>query len=124
MKKIRRYKIWDKKEDIVLLGPDSRFGKSRWSAEEYMEVKAQWAKEPNAKVVVAAGSINGLIFRPFDDLIYSVQRRGFEIPDGLSDDEILMLIEEFQDQKNDEPSPPSAEERIASALEFQNLLAM
>lgn len=121
---MRRYKMWDKTEDICTLGQDSKTGKCRWTAEEYMDVKAQWAKNPNAKVVVAGGDINGMIFRSFEELKYSVQRRGLEIPEGLSDDEVLLLIEEFQDRKNDEPIAPSTEERIASALEFQNLLAM
>jgi hypothetical protein len=40
----------------------------------------------------------------------------------MTDREILDSIEEFEN--NPPPAPPSPEERMAAALEFQNLLSM
>ena len=70
-----KYKMWDKQEDIWTIVPEvfpeghPRFGqppKGRWSAEEYIEEHAPWAANPNCKVIVGGGDINGTVFMNFN----------------------------------------------------------
>lgn len=121
-----KYKFWDKMEDIYFLSRDSVYGKTHLSAQEYIDTYAGWAANPNAKVVVADGDINGLIFMSFNNMKDSFLRHGGVIPEGATDEEILALIEESEDSKpvSSENITPSAEERIAAALEYQNMLTL
>lgn len=122
-----KYKFWDKMEDIYFLSRDKIHGKTHLSAQEYIDTYAGWAANPNAKVVVADGDINGLIFMSFSNMKDSFVRHGGVIPEGATDEEILALIEESENKPTVtevKGSVPSAEERIAAALEYQNMLAL
>lgn len=118
----RRYKIWDKVEDIYTLGSDEN-GKAQWTAAEYIQAHAPWANNPNMKVVVGGGAINGTVFMEFSGMIDRYKRMGAEIEEGMADDEILEAIEKHEDRKPPEPAP-DATERIAAALEYQNVASM
>ena len=48
----------------------------------------------------------------------------YNIDSSLSDDEALQAIEDIMNTPVEPDTTPSAEERIASALEFQNLMSM
>jgi hypothetical protein len=96
----RRYKIWDKVEDIHTLGRDEN-GKAQWTAAEYIQAHAPWANNPNVKVVVGGGAINGTVFMEFSSMVDHYRRMGAEIEDGMTDDEILEAIEDHEDK----PSP-------------------
>lgn len=110
-----RYKIWDKQEDIYTLGTVD--GKSRWTAEEYIGQFAPWAENPAVKVIVGGGAINGTVFMELGATVEHYRRMGAAITDGMSDAEVLAAIEDFED--NPPRGEPSAEERIAAAMEFQ-----
>lgn len=118
-----KYKIWDKQEPIYTIGSpkDGLFaGKLVWTAEEYINYVAPWANNPNVKVIVANGAINGKVFMEFNDTVNFYINLGADITDEMTDEQILQAIEYFEDHP---PSPePSAEERIAAAMEFQNLM--
>lgn len=116
-----RYKIWDKTSDIYTLGKDEN-GKMRFVAQEYMEQKAAWAMNPNVKVIVGGGAINGTVFMEFDATVDFYKKQGANITDYMTDDEILNAIEYFED--NPPEADATADERIAAALEFSNLLNM
>lgn len=64
---------------------------------------------------------NGEIMWAFQNL--SAMRTMYEIDSGLSEEEALNKIEEIINTPAPEPEP-SAEERIAAAMEFQNLLSL
>jgi hypothetical protein len=117
-----RYKIWDKKSDIFTPGVDPKTGKGQWTAADYIAAKAPWAANPAIKVIVGGGAINGSVFMCFDDAVEHYKRAGAAISDGMSDVAILAAIEAFEDTPA--PSIPSAEERMAAALEFANILNM
>jgi K+-transporting ATPase c subunit len=53
---MKRYAIWDKASDIYTLGRDAATGKQRWTAQEYINSRAQWADNPQVKVIVGGGS--------------------------------------------------------------------
>jgi hypothetical protein len=120
---MKRYAIWDKASDIYTLGRDAATGKQRWTAREYIDSHAQWADNPQVKVIVGGGVINGTVFMEFTATVDHYKKMGAQIEDGMSDAEVLAAIEEFEDRPP-EPGEPSPEERIAAALEFKNLLEM
>jgi hypothetical protein len=117
-----RYKIWDKAEDIYTLGADEN-GKYQHTAQEYIQNKAPWAAIPGVKVIVGGGAINGTVFMEFGAAVEHYKNQGAEIEDGLTDEEILAVIEDFE---NNPPvnNVPDANERIAAALEFANLASI
>ena len=116
-----RYVFWDKKSNIYTPGRDRETGKMVWTAQEYINNKAAWAAIPTVKVVVSGGAINGAVFMEFEAMKQSYISAGLVIPEGKTDEEILALIEEFEDNPQIDETP-SAEERIAAALEYQNLI--
>jgi len=114
-----RYKIWDKKEPIFTIAPDHK-GKACWTPEEYFRERALWASNPNTKVVIGGGKINGTVFMEFEQMVEQYTRMGAEINSSMTDDEILATIEAFEDTP--QIPPPSPEERIAAAMEYDNLM--
>jgi len=115
-----RYRIWNKTDEIYTpgAGPD---GKSRFTAQEWL-AKYPWANIPGVKAIIGGGPINGTVMMEFDATKEHYKRMGAGIEDGMADAEILQAIEDFEDAPP--ASEPSPEERIAAALEFNNLLNM
>lgn len=64
---------------------------------------------------------NGEIMWAFQNL--SAMRTMYEIDSSLSEEEALKKIEEIINTPPPEPEP-SAEERMAAAMEFQNLMSL
>lgn len=64
---------------------------------------------------------NGEIMWAFQNL--SAMRTMYEIDSSLSEEEALKKIEEIINTPPSEPEP-SAEERMAAAMEFQNLMSL
>ena len=48
------------------------------------------------------------------------KKQGAPITNNMSDEQVLTCVEEWEDRPAEE-AEPTAEERIAAALEFQNL---
>jgi hypothetical protein len=116
-----RYQIWNKIDPIYALAPNKN-GKAVWTAEEYINEVAPWAANPNAKAIIATGIINGAVFMELTSTVDFYKKLGVAIVDGMTDEEILAAIEDFED--NPPQADPSAEERIAAAMEFQNLMSL
>jgi hypothetical protein len=118
-----RYKIWDKLEPIYTLGRDAATGKSEWTAAEYIDYHASWAANPNIKIVVGGGAINGTVFMEFEQTKEHYKRMGCVLTDAMTDAEVLSAIEYFEDHP---PTSgiPSAADRTAAALEFMVLNSM
>lgn len=64
---------------------------------------------------------NGEVMWAFQNL--SAMRTMYEIDNSLSEDEALAKIQEIINTPPPEPEP-SAEERMAAAMEFQNLMSL
>lgn len=64
---------------------------------------------------------NGEVMWAFQNL--SAMRTVYNIDTGLSEEEALAKIQEIINTEPEDP-PPSAEERIAAAMEYQNLMSM
>lgn len=117
-----RYAIWNKQDPITTPGICPVTGKQTWTAEEYISKKAPWAAASNVKAIIGAGVINGGVFLEFASTVEHYKKLGVVIEDGMTDNEILAAIEYFEDNP---PIPEaSAEERIAAALEFQNIMSL
>jgi hypothetical protein len=111
-----RYKIWDKLEPIYTLGKDAVTGKSEWTAAEYIDYHATWAANPNIKIIVGGGAINGTVFMELEQTKEHYKRLGCTLTDGMTDTEVLNAIEYFEDHPPVGPASPT--ERTAAALEF------
>lgn len=112
--------FWDKKSDIFTPGVN-KDGKGQWTAAEYIQQKAPWAANPNVKVIVSGGAINGACFWEFEATKEAYKSRGAAITDKMTDDEVLAAIEDYIN--NPPPAEPTAEERIAAAMEYQNIMS-
>lgn len=114
----KRYAIWDKVSDIY-----TPIGE-KLTAEEWI-ARYGWINAAGAVPVVAAGLINGALIDELGQMKTRCEQMGATFDEGLSNEELLDAIEEFEDT----PRPtveaePTAEERIAAALEYQNLLSL
>lgn len=121
----KRYAIWDKVSDIY-----TPVGE-RLTAQQWID-RYGWIKAPGSVPVVAAGLINGALIDELSQMKNRYEQQGCVFTDVMSNQEILDTIEAFEDQRAAEAkaaakeaaNTPSAEERLAAAVEFQNLMNM
>lgn len=109
-----RYAIWDKQSSVIT--PSGKV----FSAEEWME-KYPVARIDSIKIVCAGGEINGAFFGTFGQMKETYANYGCDFSDCITDQDVLDAIEAFEtaDHSDGESTP---EERIAAALELNNLL--
>lgn len=105
-----KYKIWNKTD--LLYTPS---GKVVTPEEQFKEMPLSKV----AKFIVADAPINCQVFMEFEQTKQIYKGMGAAITDGMSDQEVLDAITYFEEHPK--PAEPTAEERIAAALEFQNL---
>ena len=110
-----KYKIWDKQTPLItpigeVLTPEQVFHKYPASAIQGIEY------------IICDGPISMGVFMQYDQTIDIYQEQGVELTEDMTPQEKLDAIRAFEKRV---PEPvPTAEERIAAAMEFQNLLAM
>lgn len=107
-----KYAIWNK-EDPVFTPSGDEFTAEQWK-ERY-----KWAKIPTAKCVMSAGVFNGGFMAELEQFRNFYMKQGAPITADMSDEEVLAEAEAWDDRVVEEEA--TAEERIAAALEFQNL---
>ena len=113
---MKRYAIWDKKSPIItpigeVLSPEQWI--SRYPV----------AGLASITVVCGAGEINGAFFGTLGQMVQMYEAQGADFSACVSDEDKLQVIEAFEDAMNAPSTDPSAEERIAAALEYQNMMA-
>lgn len=114
---MRRYAIWNKKTDII-----TPIGEVL-TPEQWIE-RYPWIRIEGLVPVVAAGVFSGGLIAELSQMKSMCEAEGATFEDGLTNEELLSAIEAFEDTRNKEAaSEVSAEERIAAALEYQNMLA-
>lgn len=110
-----KYKIWNKTDNLIT------------PVGEVLTPSQVIAKYPAAgiegiKFIIADQPINMAVFMEFEATKNAYKQQGAKITDDMTPQEVLDAISYFEEHP---PAPqPTAEERIASALEFQNLLAI
>ena len=120
---LKRYAIWDKVSDIY-----TPVGE-RLTADQWIQ-RYGWIKAPGAVPVVAAGLINGALIDELSQMKKRYEQQGCVFEESLNDEQVLEAIEAWEDQRAAEAkeaaqeaaNTPTTEERIAAALEYQNLL--
>ena len=114
---LKRYAIWDKQTPIIT---------------PIVEVltPAQWIERypvagvPMFTVVCSAGEINGGFFGTLGQMVQMYEAQGADFSEAETDEEKLEVIEAFEDAMNEPSDEPTPEERIAAALEFQNVMSL
>lgn len=111
-----RYKIWNKTENIItpigeLLTP------------------AQWIERYPAAAqidfVISGGEVNGAFCMPLSQMLEIYKNNGLDFTGLTTTEQKLSAIETFEDEMNTPKDvEPDSTERIAAALELQNLMAM
>lgn len=114
---LKRYAIWDKTSPII-----TPIGEVL-SAEQWI-ARYPVAQLPNIVVVCSAGEINGGFFGTLGQMVQMYEAQGADFSNATTDIEKLEVIEAWEDAMNEPDTTPSAEERIAAALELQNVMAL
>lgn len=109
---LKRYAIWDKETDVItpigeILTPE------------------QWIKRypvaAKLTTVCSAGDINGGFFGVLSQMKLMYENDGADFSEATTDEEILEVIEAFEDERNAQPVDEGPivtdETRIADALE-------
>ena len=114
---MKRYAIWDKVSPIIV--PTGKvFTAAQWK-EKYPA-----AALDSITVVCAAGEVNGGFFGTLGQMVQMYTAQGADFSACTTDEETLAAIEAFEDVMNTPSSEPTAEERIAAAMEYQVMASL
>lgn len=112
-----KYAIWDKVSPVI-----TPIG-TVFTAEQWID-KYPVAAIESIKIVCAGGEINGAFFGTLGQMIETYSKMGCDFSSCETDQDILDAIEAFEDALNSVPDEPTAEERIAAALEAQVMMSL
>lgn len=115
---LKRYEIWDKQSPIIT--PSGEI----FTAEQWID-RYPVAALDSITVICAAGEINGGFFGTLGQMVQIYEAQGCDFSEATTDIEKLEAIEAFEDEMNAPPEDTGEslpEERIAAALEYNNLL--
>lgn len=113
---MKRYSIWDKVSPII-----TPIGEVL-SAEQWV-ARYPVAGISSITVVCGAGEINGSFFGTLGQMVQMYEAQGADFSSCETNEDKLEVIEAFEDMMNTPSNEATAEERIAAALEYQNLMA-
>ena len=113
---MKRYAIWNKTDPII-----TPIGEVL-SAEQWIQ-RYPVAGVNSITVVCGAGEINGSFFGTLGQMVQMYTAQGADFSNASTNEEKLEVIEAFEDAMNAPSTEASAEERIAAALEYQNMMA-
>lgn len=105
-----RYQIWNRTDDVITPS-GAQFTAAEWAG------RYPWSKLPGVKMIITAGPINGGCAMEFEAAAAHYKRAGAAIAGGMTDEEVLAAIEDFEDNPPG-AAQPTVEERTAAALEF------
>ena len=112
----KRYQIWDKTSNVFTPSGE------KFTPEQWIE-RYPIFEEDFAIPVIAKGTYNGGYCGELGQLKQIYGDAGVEFTDEMTNEEVLEAIEAYEDKMNAPSDEPSAETRIADALEYQNLMA-
>lgn len=112
-----RYAIWNKKDPI--LTPVGEV----FTAEQWIN-RYPVAGIDTIKVVCGGGEINGEFFGTLGQMVELYTKSGCDFSACVTDQDKLDAIEAFEDAMNAPSDEPSADERIAAALEYQIMASL
>lgn len=107
---MKRYAIWNKKDPVI-----TPIGEVM-TAEQWID-RYPVAGLETITVVCSAGEINGGFFGTLGQMKQMYEAEGADFSECTTPEEILEVIEAFEDYVPEVSEEPSAEERTAAALE-------
>lgn len=113
----KRYAIWDKVSPVITPS-GAVFTPEQWVA------KYPVAGIESITVVCAAGEINGAFFGTLGQMCQTYEAYGADFSECKTAEEKLAVIEACEDAMNAASAEPTAEERIAAALEYQVMASL
>lgn len=115
----KRYQLWDGQSTIITPANEV-LTPAEW------QIKYAWfVDSETTPMVIAAGFFNGGFCMPLMGMAQVLAGSGATFESGLSAQELLNAIEAWEnEQAAQATSAISPEERMAAALEYQNLLTM
>ena len=114
---MKRYAIWDKKSPVIV--PTGAV----FTAEQWKE-KYPVAALDSVTVVCAAGEVNGGFFGTPGQMEQMYEAQGADFSACTTNEEVLEVIEAFEDAMNAPSDEPTTDERIAAALEYQVMASL
>lgn len=114
---MKRYAIWDKKSPVIV--PTGAV----FTAEQWKE-KYPVAALDSVTVVCAAGEVNGGFFGTLGQMEQMYEAQGADFSACTTNEEVLEVIEAFEDAMNAPSDEPTTDERIAAALEYQVMASL
>lgn len=113
---LKTYGIWDKESQII-----TPIGEVL-TPEDWIERYPVAGTE--ATIVCGAGAINGSFFGVLEQMVQMYEAQGADFTEAETNVEKLEVIEAFEDAMNNpvDTGESTPEERIAAALEYNNLL--
>ena len=112
-----RYAIWNKQDPIL-----TPIGEVL-TAEQWIG-RYPIAGIETITVVCAAGEINGGFFGTLGQMVEMYSNQGCDFSGCTTDEDKLAAIEACEDAMNTPSTEPSADERIAAALEYQVMASL
>lgn len=112
-----RYAIWNK-EDTIYTPRGEALTPEQWIG------RYAWIAHPAAVPVVAGGLFNGGFSGELSQMRELYESIGADFSACTTNEEVLSAIEAYEDEINASSEEASTEERIAAALEYQNLSSM
>lgn len=112
-----KYAIWNK-EDMILTPIGEVLSAKQWIA------RYPVAGLETVKVVCAGGETNGAFFGTLRSMVEMYEKQGCDFSECEADQDYLDAIEAFEDAMNTYVYEPTAEERIAAALEYQVMASL
>lgn len=114
---MKRYAIWDKQSPVI-----TPVGEVL-TAEQWID-RYPVAGLDSITVVCATGEVNGAFFGTLGQMKQMYEAQGADFSACATGEDVLAAIEAFEDARNNAPAEPSAQERIAAAMEYQNLMSL
>lgn len=114
---MKRYAIWNKTDPII-----TPIGEVL-TAEQWIN-RYPVAGLDTITVVCAAGEVNGAFFGTLGQMVKMYEDQGCDFSACTTAEEKLEAIEAFEDGMNAPSDEPTAEERIAAALEYQVMASL
>lgn len=110
-----KYKIWDKQQTLI-----TPIGEVLTSAQVFERYPASAIE--GIQYIICDSPISLGVFMEFSQTKENYKARGAIINDSQTTQEVLDAITYFEE--NPAAPLPSAEERMAAAMEFQNMMAL
>ena len=114
---MKRYAIWNKVDPVI-----TPIGEVL-TAEQWV-ARYPVAGIPSITVVCSAGEINGGFFGTLGQMVQMYEAQGADFSACETAEDKLAVIEAFEDAMNAPNNDPTAEERIAAALEYQVMASL